>query len=184
MDDLPKPVPDDGMLVERARLGDPGAVDALVERHHGAVYRMALVLLSDPDQAADVTQETFLRALHALPGYRGEASFRTWLLAIAGNEARGLMRQGTRRREEPLDHAAPVSDGVDGEGTVLQLIEVERIRELLHRLPEKQRRAVLLRVFDGLSFREVGEGIGSSEGAARVNYFHGIGRLRAMLDQG
>lgn len=184
MDDLLKAAPDDGVLVERARQGDSVAMDALVERHHGAVYRMALVLLSDPDQAADVTQETFLRALRGLSGYRGEAAFRTWLLTIAGNEARGMMRKGARRREEPLDPAAPVSDGVDGEGTVLQRLEVERIRELLPRLPEKQRRAVLLRIFDGLSFREVGDAIGSSEGAARVNYFHGIGRLRAMLDQG
>ncbi len=184
MDDRLKAAPDDGVLVERARRGDPGAMDALVERHHGAVYRMALLLLSDPDQAADATQETFLRALRGLPGYRGEAAFRTWLLAIAANEARGMMRKGTRRREEPLDLAAPVPDGVDGEGVVLLRLEVERIRDLLPGLPDKQRRAVLLRVFDGLSFREVGDAIGSSEGAARVNYFHGIGRLRAMLDQG
>lgn len=184
MDDRVKPAPDDGVLVERARRGDAGAMDALVERHHGAVYRMALVLLSDPDQAADVTQETFLRAIRALSGYRGDAAFRTWLLAIAANEARGAMRKGARRREEPLDHAAPLPDGVDGEGAVMQRLQVERIRELLPGLPDKQRQAVLLRVFDGLSFREVGEAIGSSEGAARVNYFHGIGRLRAMLDQG
>ena len=184
MDDLLKPAPEDGVLVERARRGDPGAMDALVERHHGAVYRMLLVLLSDPDQAADATQETFLRALRGLSGYRGEAAFRTWLLAIAANEARGMMRKGMRRREDSLDLAAPLADGVDGEGMVLQRLEVERIRDLLPGLPEKQRRAVLLRIFDGLSFREVGEAIGSSEGAARVNYFHGIGRLRAMLDQG
>lgn len=184
MDDLLKPAPDDGVLVERARRGDPGAMDTLVERHHGAVYRMVLVLLSDPDQASDATQETFLRALRGLSGYRGEAAFRTWLLAIAANEARGMMRKGMRRREESLELAAPLPDGVDGEGMVLQRLEVERIRDLLPGLPEKQRQAVLLRVFDGLSFREVGEAIGSSEGAARVNYFHGIGRLRAMLDQG
>lgn len=184
MDDLLRPVPDDGVLVERARRGDPGAMDALVERHHGAVYRLALVLLSDPDQAADVTQETFLRALRGLSGYRGDASFRTWLLAIAGNEARGVLRKGIRRREEPLEYAAPLPDGMDGEAAVMQRLEVDRIRELLPGLPDKQRQAVLLRVFDGLSFREVGEAIGSSEGAARVNYFHGIGRLRAMLDQG
>ena len=182
MDELLPLAPDDGALVERARAGDSLALDVLVARHHGAVYRLALVLVSEPDVAADVTQDTFVRALKALPGYRGDASFRTWLLAIAGNEARGVLRRGKRRREEPLDPAVPLVDGDDTEGGVFRRLEAERIQLMLPALPPKQRMAVLLRIFDGLSFREVGDAIGSSEGAARVNYFHGIGRLRALLD--
>ena len=72
----------------------------------------------------------------------------------------------------------PVDEGVIGGR------EEERAREMVGRLPEKQRLAVLLRVDEGLSFREVGELIGSSEGAARVNYHHGIRKLREWMDDG
>lgn len=155
----------------------------LVDRHSGPVYRAALAILRDEDLAADAAQDTFLKASRGLDGFRGEAAFRTWLLSIAANEARTLLRRVVRRRETTLDDAAPLParERDPGENALLRL-EAERVRTTLARLPEKQRLAVSLRLEDGLSFREVGQVIGSSEGAARVNYFHGVRRLREMLE--
>jgi RNA polymerase sigma-70 factor (ECF subfamily) len=173
----------DEELVRAARDGRSDALEELVERHHGAVYRMVFGILGDADEASDATQETFMRAIRALSRFRGEARFKTWLLTIASNSARGMHRRRERRREKPLDDALAVPAAVrDGADAVAEAQEFERARTLLQRLPEKQRLAVQLRTQEGLSFKEVAEIIGSSEGAARVNYHHGIRRLRGMIE--
>jgi RNA polymerase sigma-70 factor (ECF subfamily) len=85
--------------------------------------------------------------------------------------------------ETALEHAGPLaSDDADPAESAMTARESARAREMLERLPEKQRLSVSLRVDEGLSFREIGEIIGSSEGAARVNYFHGIRRLRELME--
>jgi RNA polymerase sigma-70 factor (ECF subfamily) len=172
----------DDALLRRARSGDGEALDGLIARHQGSAYRVALGILGNEADAADAAQEGLVRALRGLAGFRGDASFRTWLLAIVANEARSLVRRSVRRREGPLETDVPGEDRAADEDAVLR-DETERARSLLARLPEKQRLAVQLRVDEGLSFREVGEVIGSSEGAARVNYHHGIRRLREWMDE-
>lgn len=158
-------------------------MNRLVSVHHETAYRVALGVVRDPDLAADAAQDGFLKAFRGLDGFRGDARFRSWLLTIVMNEARGLLRKQARRRESALDDVGPLRDGglpVDEEVAVRE--EARRARVLMDRLPEKQRMAVLLRVDEGLSFREVGELIDSSEGAARVNYHHGIRRLRELME--
>lgn len=172
----------DEVLVERARGGDLRAMDELVRRHHASAYRVALGILRDEDGAADVAQDAFLKAFRGLERFRGDASFRTWLLTIAGNEARGVLRKMSRRQETGLEFAGSVAIDQEGADDALQKAEeAERVRELLKGLPGKQRQALTLRIFEGLSFREIGEVIDSTEGAARVNYHHGIRKLREML---
>lgn len=176
-------LPSDEELVERARAGNDSALNALVERHHAAAYRVAVSMLRDDDSAQDAVQDAFIKAFRALGGFRGDASFRTWILTIVANEARGALRKAGRRRESALDDAAPVATdepGPDEQAVVAE--EAARARRMLERLPEKQRLSVSLRIDEGLSFREIGEVIGSSEGAARVNYFHGIRRLRELME--
>jgi RNA polymerase sigma-70 factor (ECF subfamily) len=175
---------DDRDLLARARAGEERALEELVGRHQAVVYRVALrILEGDEDLAADVAQDTFLKAFRALDGFRGDAPFRSWILSIAANEARGALRKRGRRRETALEKAGPVrSDTPDAAERAVVRDEVERVRSAMAELPEKQRLAVSLRLDDGLSFREVGELIGSSEGAARVNYHHGVRRLREMLE--
>lgn len=172
----------DEELVRGARQGDEAAMDGLVRRHHAAAYRVALSILSDPDLAMDATQDAFLRAFRGLSGFRGDAAFRTWLLTIAANTARGTIRRVVRRKETNLeDVPPPVSGGLDPEQGAAVAEEAERARRMLDTLPEKQRLSIRLRIDEGLSFREIGEIIGSSEGAARVNYFHGIRKLRELM---
>ena len=173
----------DAELVRRGREGDEAALGMLVDRHQAAAFRVALSLVGDGDLAQDVVQDAFLKAFRGLGGFRGDAAFRTWLLTITANAARGALRRHGRRREASLDAVAPVAaDEVSPEERTAVREEAGRARAMLEQLPEKQRMAVQLRVDEGLSFREIGEIIGSSEGAARVNYFHGIHRLREWME--
>ena len=172
----------DEELVQRVREGDQRAMNVLVDRHHGVVFRSCAAILSDEDLAADASQNSFLKAFRAVDRFRGEAAFRTWLLAIAGNEARGLLRKVKRRREDTLEDVDTLpATGNDPSAEVVFRSEVERVRAVLAELPEKQKLSVSLRVFEGLSFREIGEMIDSTEGSARVDYHHGIRRLRELL---
>lgn len=175
--------PDDAELVRRGQSGDDFALSTLVERHHTAAYRVALSVTRNGDTAQDVVQDAFVKAFRALDTFRGEASFRTWLLTITANEARGALRKSGRLRETALDDVGPVvSDTMDPAEMAVMSQESKRARAMLETLPEKQRLSVALRIDEGLSFREIGEMIGSSEGAARVNYFHGIRRLRELME--
>jgi len=181
-DSSPSTHPSDHDLVARAVAGDAAAMDELVARHHASAFRVALGILRNEDAAADVAQDTFLKAFRGLKSFRGDAQFRTWLLTIAANEARGALRKVGRRKEMGLESAGPVAAGTPAVDDVVERRqEAERIKGFLHELPEKQRQAVTLRIFEDLSFREIGALIGSSEGSARVNYHHGIKRLRELL---
>jgi RNA polymerase sigma-70 factor (ECF subfamily) len=180
--DQPDPVSDEA-LVGRARNGEEAALSALVKRHADAVYRVALAIAGDPDLAQDVSQDAFVKAFRGLDGFRGDASFKTWLLTIAANAARGALRRQGRRRETDLESAPPLVSETRGPDRDVELSsEAAKAREALARLPEKQRLSVQLRVDEGLSFREIADVIGSTEGAARVNYFHGIRKLREWME--
>jgi RNA polymerase sigma-70 factor (ECF subfamily) len=175
--------PSDLELVEAGRSGDDAALGSLVRRHHEAAFRVAVSLVNDDDLAQDVVQDAFMKAFRALAGFRGDSSFRTWLLTITANEARGALRRRGRRKETAIEDAGEVaSEEMGPAGAAIVAQEAGRARKMLERLPEKQRMSVTLRIEEGLSFKEIGEVIGSSEGAARVNYFHGIRRLRELME--
>lgn len=174
-------VEDQGLVV-RARAGDEAALDALVTRHHEAVFEVTYRVLGDPDAAADAAQDAFMKALAALHTFRGEAAFRTWLLKIAANVARSAGRKTSRRGEVALDVVQEQEGNAQNpEHLAMVRTEAERVDRALEQLPEKQRLAVTLRIHRDLSHREIGEVIGSSEGAARVNYHLGIKRLKELL---
>ncbi len=172
---------DDAALVAKGRAGDGEALDALVARHHRSVYGVALRIVGEPDAAEDVVQDTFVKALSALDGFRGDASFRTWLLRIAANTATSWGRRQTRRREVALAPAERLPGPGSPERDAVLRTETERVESALAELPEKQRLAVSLRLQEDLSHRQIAEIIGSTEGAVRVNYHLGIKRLREWL---
>jgi RNA polymerase sigma-70 factor, ECF subfamily len=175
-------VADDEGLVDQARAGDAAALDLLVARHHRAVYEVAYRVLGDAEAAADAAQEAFMKAIAALGSFRKESSFRTWVLRIAANTARSAGRKQTSRREVELQPGLERPDpGPDPAQEAVGRAEAERAAQALALLPEKQRLAVSLRIYHDLSHREIAEVLGSSEGAARVNYHLGIKRLRELL---
>ncbi len=173
----------DRALLERLRTGDRSALEGLLVRHQERAYRVAIGIVRDPDDAADAVQSAFVKAIRGIDGFRSDARFGTWFLSIVINEARGGLRRQGRRREQALDGLPePAAHELDAAERTVVRDEAARARRALAELPEKQRLAVLLRVDEGLSFREVAAATGSTEGAARVNYHHGIRRLRRMLD--
>jgi RNA polymerase sigma-70 factor, ECF subfamily len=174
--------PEDQALIERARAGDEAARDQLVRRYLPDVYQAVARVLSDRQLAEDAAQDAFVNALNALDRFRGDSSFRTWVLRIAVNSARTIARRQFRRREVGLTVIGdrPGTEPDPATSTVLR-DESRRVQLLVERLPYKQRMAVTLRVNQELSYAEIAEVLDCTEGAARVNYHLGIKRLREFL---
>ena len=170
------------MLVARARSGDAHAREMLIRRYLDDVFALTSRMLGDRDMGADAAQDTFVNALRGLHAFRGDASFRTWLLRIAANTARSMMRTHRRRRETTLELVQEAADPAPGPAHLATMHgDADRALALLAQLPPKQRAAVALRTSEGLDFRAIGRLLGCSEVAARVNYHHGMKRLRELM---
>lgn len=166
---------DDSSIVARVRAGDREGFAVLVTRHERMVFALATRMTGSRDEAQDVMQSSFLAAYRQIGDFRGDASFKTWLYGIALNECRMLHRKSGRTT--PLDGVAEPAAPVTG----AHALDRVTLRKLVARLPEKQRATVLLRVCDDLSFREIGELVGSSEASAKVNFFHAVKKLRGWM---
>jgi RNA polymerase sigma-70 factor (ECF subfamily) len=173
----------DRELVERFRDGDRPAFDQLVRRHQRGMWHLVRRYVRSDADAADVTQQAFVRAFRGLATFRGAASVRSWLYRIAINCALSWLRD--HRREQPAEiaddaltdhHQAPAR--IEGE-------EVSaRLRGAIAQLPPKQKMVLELRIFDDLSFREVAELADCSENTAKVNFHYAVKRLRDILGGG
>jgi RNA polymerase sigma-70 factor, ECF subfamily len=176
-----EPGPQDAELIASAAAGSEQARDQLVRLYLRDVYEATSRVLTDRQLAEDAAQDAFINALNNLHRFRGESSFRTWLLRIAVNAAHSVARRQGSRREIALSAADDLADGVDVEREALAQSEAERVRQLVGRLPPKQRLAVTLRVHQGLSYGEIAGVLNCTEGAARVNYHLGVKRLKEWI---
>jgi RNA polymerase sigma-70 factor (ECF subfamily) len=170
----------DGVLVSRARRGDPGAFDTLVRRHYRAAYAVALAILGRRADAEDICQDAWVRALERLEDCRQPDRFIYWLLQIVRNRARNYLDYRRVRAAEPL---APDTEGVGADPQ--QGLDSGRLRVLLERslelLPEVQRQVVLLHDLDGWTQREIAATLGISEVMSRQHLFQARSRLRENL---
>ncbi|MFN2490131.1 MAG: RNA polymerase sigma factor [Actinomycetota bacterium] len=172
-------------LVERCKNGDEAAWTQLVESTYREVYSLCLRILRDPDDAAEATQDAYLKAWRGLKGFRGDALFTTWIYRVATNAAISKQRRRKRRWEH---EAAPADDeSIEGPqkastevvaGARLELREVE---SALARLPEHYRSAVVLRDVYGFSIGEIAKQVGITETAAKVRVHRGRKRLREIV---
>ena len=177
-------MPDDGSAVERARRGDQRAWRELYDRHADLVFRLAHRVVNDRDIALDIVQEAYVKASAAIADFRGDASFRSWIAAIALNEARTWVRRQARAPRVALDRVAePECGSRPADQAVAERDLARRALVFIETLPERQRDAVLLRTTEGLSYREIAELLGTSEGSARVSYHHGITKLRGHMER-
>jgi RNA polymerase sigma-70 factor, ECF subfamily len=171
---------DDVALVAGALAGRQECFEALVERHQRTVHALAYRWLGDHAAADEVVQATFLQAYTHLADYRGDASFRSWLCAIAQNLARSAGRARRRERTVPLDEvpeaALPQDDPAMPETSLR-----DHLRRLVGQLPPRQRAVVTLRVSGDLPFKEIARLEGISENSAKVSYHHAVTRLRRWL---
>lgn len=174
------PVDLDAALVARAQRGDRTAFEQLVRRHQRGLWHLARRYTRSDADAADVTQQAFVRAYQALSGFRGEASVRSWLYRIAINLSLNSVRD--RGREQPSEIA---DDALTVAAVGASGLERERrtaaLRTAIAGLPPKQKLVLELRVFDELSFREVAALADCTENAAKVSFHFAVKRLRALL---
>lgn len=165
----------DAAALARLARGDPSGLEAIFAAHHRPVYRLACRLLGSPEDAADVAQETFLRLLHAAKRSHKVSNLRAWLLCVAQN----LCRDHLRRRERtgrPERHI----DLIRAENGSAQTEQLA-LRQALERLPLTHAAAVVLRFYVCLSYREIAQVQGISEGTARSRVCRGLRRLRRLL---
>ncbi len=173
--------PQDAELIARWKAGDQRAARKLVERHASALARFA-VSCGARDEIDELVQDTFVRAFGSLDGFRGESSFRTWLFTI---ERRLLMdrRRAEGRRPISLEIAEEdVSTEYDALDEMVADEAQAHVRRAIERLTPMQREVFVLRVSEGLSYKEIAEAVGSTEGAARVHYHNAMRAVKEFLD--
>ena len=155
--------------------------EEIYRRYFGDVYRYLLRLSGSETAAEDVTSETFLRAMQALPRFRGDCDVRVWLCRIARNTYFSYRRDPDNLpAEEPEEAERPAPSP---EEEVLRQEEGRRLRQLLHELEEPYREVFLWRHYGGLGFREIGELFGKSENWACVTYHRARGKLRKEWEE-
>jgi RNA polymerase sigma-70 factor (ECF subfamily) len=171
-------------LIQRCAARDEDACAELVAEHQRMVYQLSLNLLSDHNEALDLSQEVFLRVFRTIHNFRGQSALRTWIYRIVVNQARNRQRWWRRRHrsqqvsldEHIRDHGelpAPGDTGSPDRG--------ERIRTALDRLPFDQRTALVLREIDGLSYDEIGFSLGIAVGTVKSRLARAREALRAQL---
>ena len=169
--------------VELARQGDENAFAALIRAHQDQLYRVALRMLGNSQDAQDAVQEAFLQAWQHLPGFRGDARFSTWVTRILINRCHNLQR--ARRPADPLpdEGASPAAlPSMPAADTVA--VETQRrdaVRRALLTLPLDQRAPLVLTTFAGYTFAETGRILGVTEGAARVRAHRARRALATLL---
>ena len=173
--------PRDAELIAKWKAGNQSAATELVQRHASALARFAASCGARED-IDELVQDTFVRAFASLDGFRGESSFRTWLFTI---ERRLLLdrRRAERRRPQGLEigegDAATEFDALDD----LVADEAQgRVRRAIERLTPTQREVFVLRVTEGLSYKEIGKAVSTTEGAARVHYHNAMHAIKEFLN--
>jgi RNA polymerase sigma-70 factor (ECF subfamily) len=181
----------DEELVARSVAGDKESFDQLILRWERPIFALAYRTIGREDDARDVTQEAFLRAFRALPGFKGEAKFSSWLYRITLNLCRDWAR---RERRTPVVQAPEGMDATEmaaATPSATESIEDRVARRDLSRhvaramqvLPEEQRSAILLKEYHGLTFQEIAELQGCPLSTVKTRLYQGLSVLRRELEK-
>ena len=173
-------------LIQRAQKGDPEAFATLVDEHQRYVYNLALRVVRDENEALDLTQETFVRAWTALPNFRGQSQFRTWLYRITTNLCYNRL-PGLRRSLNDLgDDVLPeVVESEDTASNPLRVLESNEIRIQLHQaidqLDANYKILIVMRYHDELSYEEIASLLNLPLGTVKTGLFRAREKLRVAL---
>lgn len=185
--------PTDAQLVRRVQKGDKGAFDLLVLKYQHKIVNLVMRYVRDPDQALDISQEAFLKAYRALPRFRGDSAFYTWLYRIAVNTAKNYLAAQRRRPldveldlqdPEQFDLHAKLKEVDTPEGVVLSRELHETVERAIDALPDDLRTAIVLRELDGMSYEEIAQTMDCPVGTVRSRIFRArdaIGKKIANL---
>jgi RNA polymerase sigma-70 factor (ECF subfamily) len=172
--------PTDAQLVRRVQKGDKGAFDLLVLKYQHKIVNLVLRYVRDPDQAMDIAQEAFLKAYRALPRFRGDSAFYTWLYRIAVNTAKNYLAAQRRRPmdveldlqdSEQYDLHAKLKETDTPEGVTLSQELNETVQRAIAALPDDLRTAIILREIDGMSYEEIAQTMECPVGTVRSRIF-------------
>jgi RNA polymerase sigma-70 factor (ECF subfamily) len=180
----------DEELVDRSRSGDVESFNQLIIRWERPIYALAYRVIGREEEARDVCQEAFLRAFRALPGFKGQAKFSSWLYRITLNLCRDWIRRHRRVQiqqmpedTDPLDLAAqmgPVESIEDLAARRELTVVVERAMALL---PDEQRTAIILKEYHGLTFQEIADLQGCPLSTVKTRLYQGLTVLRRQLER-
>lgn len=177
-------------LVRRVQSGDKGAFDALVRKYQHKLVKLVMRYVRNPAEAEDIAQEAFIKAYRALPQFRGDSAFYTWLYRIAINTAKNAVVSRDRSpieynidrndaTEESYDMQGRMKDSETPEGLVLT-DEIRRtVNAAIEALPEDLKTAIVLRELDGLSYEEISAAMDCPVGTVRSRIF----RAREAIDR-
>jgi len=186
----------DQLLVERAQRGDKRAFELLVEKYQRKLARLVSRLVRDPGEAEDVTQEAFIKAYRALPSFRGDSAFYTWLYRIGINTAKNYLVAMGRRAPTSTEVNAEEAEGYD-DGEQLRDINTPEslllskeigatVNAAIEALPEELRSAIQLRELEGMSYEEIAKLMDCPIGTVRSRIFRAreaiAERLKPLLD--
>lgn len=168
-------------LIQRYTSGDDSAVEELVVKYRRRVFAFIYRITNDEEESKDLTQKTFMNALNGAAGFRKDSSFKTWLYRIALNTGLNHIRKN-KAVETEVDESLACNKASALSSLILKE-KAELLRRCLAGLPERQRLAVTLRVYDGFSCAETADVMGCSEGAVKAHYHNGVKRLRETLKE-
>jgi RNA polymerase sigma-70 factor (ECF subfamily) len=186
----------DRQLVERAQRGDKHAFELLVSKYQRKLARLLSRFIRDPVEVEDVAQEAFIKAYRALPSFRGDSAFYTWLYRIGINTAKNYLvamgRRAPTTTEFDSEDAESFEDGdqlrdINTPESMLMSAEIARtVNDTLEELPEELRNAITLRELEGLSYEDIATIMGCPIGTVRSRIFRAreaiAERLRPLLD--
>ena len=177
----------DLLLIERHRHGDPDAFEELYDEFSDMVFSVALRLSGNPDDAADLSQETFLKIHRNLDGFRGRSSLKTWIYQVALNCCRTRLRKKSSQRRlgsrsvRTLEEM-PALDRTPEENAIAWS-EAEKVMAALQKIPSPYREAVVLRDLEGLSYQEIAGVLRTRLGTVRSRLARGREHLRQILEE-
>lgn len=169
--------------------GNINDFEKLVTAYEKNVYNLALRMVGDPDDAADITQETFIKAYRALGSFRGDSKFSSWIYRIASNVCLDFLRSRSRRAQVPLSFENEDAEGEielpdmsqNPEKVLMKKLSMEAVRRGMEKLPPKQRQILVLRELCGLSYAELAQTLSVEEGTVKSRIFRARKRLCAIL---
>jgi RNA polymerase sigma-70 factor (ECF subfamily) len=171
---------DDAALVEACLAGRRDAFGPLVERYQRQVYRVCYRFVGNHADAADLTQDVFIRAYRGLRGFKGKASLGTWLYRIAVNASLNRLAVSAPAHTA-LDADREDASAEQPDATLLRSERAAEVRAAIARLPKKQRATLILRIYHELPHEQIAAILGTSVGAAKANLFHALANLRKLL---
>ncbi|MBL7545174.1 MAG: sigma-70 family RNA polymerase sigma factor [Bdellovibrionaceae bacterium] len=171
----------DSDLVQEIKIGNRKAFSEIVKRHQKSLLRMSLRFVRDLDMAEDVVQESFIKAYEKLNAFEGRSTFKSWLFQIAVNTAKNKLRE--RKRLTTDIDSIQLAVGAVAETSLVHSALSQEIQEEIDKLPTKQRTALILRVYEDLSFKEIADIMECPYDTAKANYRHALIKLKDSFEK-